>query len=523
MDLKIDIPNIGLLDRFRNLDDPYRDGTLSILVGGEKEGFRDGELALFNNPYGIIVDPKTQYLYICDYDNERIRCVTQKDSMGNSSDLNHSYFTKTIAGIGQKGYMVGRADECKINSPNGITFNGDGNIVFTDQNNLVLRVIKNGQLQSLTDKKVSSSILSCPCSVIYCDRRKAFFVTDYKNNMIARVDEFDGNVSIFVGSNKKESGCKDAKGLEARFNCPCGITLDRSDMSLYVTDQGNHKIRRISEDGTVTTIAGSGIQGYKDGESMSSQWSCPNGITFDANNRNLLVVDYWNLKIRSISLDKKVVTSLNGSLGKVTFCNFKNPYGITLDSIHGVIYVTIEHAVLKMKLPYYNQLNSVNKIKLKRENIISTLDSMLKEYDIDHNIELQNIIEEKNKLNAQLELELEKKNETIIEMEMEIQSIKKKSDLYLGKGLDGMNSKELEQFEKEIKLLAKKVKKKLRSLSDKSNECSVCCDRKINTVLLDCGHACCCSECATKILESDAKLCPVCRCEILKIHTIFLS
>ena len=149
-----------------------------------------------------------------------------------------------------------------------------------------------------------------------------------------------GFVSVFAGC-LSCTGNTDGFGTWARFNSPTGIAID-SNNNLYVADTGNHIIRKITPTGNVTTIAGSGVAGNTDGTGTSAKFSAPRGIAID-NNDNLYVTDYNNHRIRKITPTGIVTTfagSTNGQIdGQGTAAKFSYPSGITIDG-NGNLYVT---------------------------------------------------------------------------------------------------------------------------------------------------------------------------------------
>jgi sugar lactone lactonase YvrE len=121
-------------------------------------------------------------------------------------------------------------------------------------------------------------------------------VTDNFNNRIRKVSPV-GLVSTIVGNTE---GFADGIGTNALLNNPLGIVSDNSG-NFYVSDSDNNKIRKITPALIVTTIAG-GTSGFANGSGTTARFNFPNGIAID-NNGNLYVADQSNNKIRKITID----------------------------------------------------------------------------------------------------------------------------------------------------------------------------------------------------------------------------
>ena len=118
----------------------------------------------------------------------------------------------------------------------------------------------------------------------------------------------DGSTRVLAGGIE---GYREGLGAAAAFNTPSGIALDKQG-NVYVADTGNHAIRKIAVDGTVTTLAGSGVAGYADGQGAQSQFNGPVGVAVDEAGV-VYVADTYNDRIRKIAPDGTVTTLAGGA------------------------------------------------------------------------------------------------------------------------------------------------------------------------------------------------------------------
>ena len=145
-------------------------------------------------------------------------------------------------------------------------------------------------------------------------------------------------VSTLAGSGSY--GYSDGIGFAARFDEPFDVAIDKAG-NLYVADADNHRIRKVTPKGEVSTLAGSGNSGHADGVGGAAQFDSPRGITIDAAG-NLYVVDTGNARIRRIT-PKGEVSTLAGSTrgfadGVGITAQFGYPLGIAIDAA-GNLYV----------------------------------------------------------------------------------------------------------------------------------------------------------------------------------------
>jgi sugar lactone lactonase YvrE len=198
----------------------------------------------------------------------------------------------TLAGDGRSGMRDGDAGQARFSDPFGIASRSDGSLYIADA----------GDAQRI--------------------RRIAP----------------DGTVSTLAGS---ERGFADGPSAFARFDTPSGVAIDPGG-AVYVADTANNAIRRITRDGVVSTIAGNGAAGYRDGVGMDALFNGPVGVTVDGTGR-VLVADTYNDRIRAIELDGRVITiagsGRNGLAdGPSAEADFDTPCGVAVDAA-GNVYV----------------------------------------------------------------------------------------------------------------------------------------------------------------------------------------
>ena len=285
--------------------DPANGGlAVDGLVGGEK-GFADGKgsAARFDNPVGIVIDA-ADHLYVADNHNHRIRKITPEGEVS------------TLAGGGladgkKAGFIDGQGNTALFSFPANLAIDAKSNLYVTEWGNQSIRkVTPNGEVSTLAGGKQGfadgqgSAARFGLASGVAIDAAGNLYVADTWNNRIRKVTP-EGKVSTLAGS--KPANFADGKGSAARFNRPNGIAMDRAG-NLYVTDAGNHRIRKVTPKGEVSTFAGGGEWGgFADGQGSAARFRYIYGIAMDAAG-TLYVADGDNHRIRKITPQGKVST-----------------------------------------------------------------------------------------------------------------------------------------------------------------------------------------------------------------------
>jgi sugar lactone lactonase YvrE len=327
--------NVYVADQSNNLiREINRSGYVTTLAGSGSPGAGNSTsvTASFNNPTGVAVDGQNN-LYVADYENNVIRKI---DSMG---------VVTTFAGNGTQGSGNGLALSASFYSPYGIAVDGIGNVYVSEIGNEDIRIISpSGVVSTLAGGQPGNSngtgaaaSFNNPTGVAV-DAAGNVYVADNLNSMIRKITP-GGVVSTLAGGHGLP-GATNGPVAGATFNNPSSVAVDASG-NVYVADAANNLIRQISATGTVITFAGSGLTGSSDGN-VGASFNYPTGVAVDVAG-NVYVADKGNNKIRLISNYQQVSTLAgNGNPGSAngigSGATFNQPFGLAVNA-HGVIFV----------------------------------------------------------------------------------------------------------------------------------------------------------------------------------------
>lgn len=256
-----------------------------------------------------------------------------------ASGPSSSATVETVAGTtAVRGATDGPVQDALFSRPEGLAVGPDGSLYVVEPlQGRIRKVNTDGVVTTIVDEETSDVDLRLP-SRIAVGLGGNLYVTDAGNNRVVKIDA-EGNVATVTGTG--ERGYVDGPIAEAQFIFPIGISV-ATDGTVYVADSGNARVRKITPDGVVTTVAGSGEKGFKDGPAAEAQFKGLNELAVDSTG-NIYVTEADGERVRKISPDGIVTTAAGSGErgfadGDVTKAKFNGPAGIAVDAA-GNLYV----------------------------------------------------------------------------------------------------------------------------------------------------------------------------------------
>ena len=208
--------------------------------------------------------------------------------------------------------------------PRGLARNAAGAVLVADENNHRICAIEpSGQIVTIAGSRVRG-FADGPADAaqfhgprgLGVDSAGNVLVADARNHRIRRITP-DGVVSTLAGCGL--AGHEDGPADEAKFDFPFGLAVDEAD-NIFVADENNHCVRQIAPDGTVSTLAGRGGSasrtscGFNDGVGGSAAFNFPRGLAMDGDGSSVLLADENNHRVRRVARDGTVSTFAGSGL-----------------------------------------------------------------------------------------------------------------------------------------------------------------------------------------------------------------
>jgi sugar lactone lactonase YvrE len=299
--------------------------------------------ASLSEPFGVAADAIGN-LYIADTSNHRIRKV---DTSGRIT---------TVAGNGTEGFSGdgGPATNATLNTPIGVAVDRAGNLYIADAFNnrirkvnatgIITTVAGNGDARFSGDHAAATNAsLSAPFGVAV-DKVGNVYIADTSTQRIRKVDT-SGTITTVAGNGTEGFSGDGGPAVQARLNFPTGVTVDRAG-NLFITDQSNNRIRKVSTAGVITTVAGNGDTGFSGDHAAatSASLNLPIGSAVDAAGI-LYIADTSNHRIRRVDTSGRITTvagngteGFSGDGSAATRASLRLPGGVAVDA-KGNLYI----------------------------------------------------------------------------------------------------------------------------------------------------------------------------------------
>lgn len=321
-------------------------GVLTLVAGNSTSGYSGDNgpaaAAQLSAPSGVAVDSVAN-IYIADTGNGCIRKV----SNGIITTVAGIYLED--APLGDNGPAIGAG----LSAPSGVAVDSAGNIYIADTYNCRIRKVSKGVITTVAGSAcgfagdsgpATSARLNYPFGVAV-DSTGNIYIADTFNNRIRKVST-TGIITTIAGNGTFAFGGDGGPATSAQLGEPNDVTVDSAG-NLYIVDTFNNRIRKVSVSGTITTVAGNGTAGISgdNGPATSAQLDYPSAAALDSAG-NIYIADYQSSLIRKISGNGTITTvagntkyGFSGDSAPATNAQFDPVVGINLDSA-GNVYIT---------------------------------------------------------------------------------------------------------------------------------------------------------------------------------------
>ncbi|MEU5996783.1 RICIN domain-containing protein [Streptomyces sp. NPDC047197] len=316
--------------------------SISTVAGTGSAGFDgDGGPATsgqLKNPSGIAMD-NAGTLYFADRTNHRIRKITTDGKIS------------TVAGTGIKGSGGdgGPATAAQLNTPRGVAVDDAGVLYVADYDNFrVRKITTDGKISTVAGTgKAGFSGDGGPSTAaqlkrpygLAVDSTGVLYIADLEDHRVRKVTT-DGKISTVAGTGKAGFSGDGGPAVAAQLQKPNGVAVDGAG-SLYIADGENHRVRKITNDGTISTVAGTGTAGSSgdDGPATSAQLDKPLAVLVDSAG-GLYIADHRNHRVRKVTTDGTISTvagtgtaGSSGDDGPATLAQLNYPFGLAVDCV----------------------------------------------------------------------------------------------------------------------------------------------------------------------------------------------
>ncbi len=307
------------------------------------------------SPFAVVPDGSGN-MYISDNILNRILIVSTSGTIS------------TFAGDGLFGNSPDNGPAIEVGGPRGLAFDGTGNLYAALGSGFeVQRITPGGTVNTVAGGGAGGVLgdggsalnagLGSP-NGIALDTAGNLYIAEFATNRIRRVD-IKGTITTIAGTGTAGYSGDNGPATSAQIYQPFQIAVDNNG-NIYVADYGNSRIREITPDGTIKTVAGTGVRGYTGdgGAAINAQLFSPTGVAVDAAG-NLYIADTGNSRIRKVNTMTGVITSIagngnftfSGDGGAATIASLNGPSNLAFDSSGNLYFIDAGNYRIRLLKP----------------------------------------------------------------------------------------------------------------------------------------------------------------------------
>ena len=336
-DLAVDVYGILYIADGVRLRKVTGNGGMQTVAGdGYLHAVGDGAAATaaqLSQPSAVALDTHGN-LYVADAGTQRVRVVTVTSQMATLAGTG-------VAGFSGEG---GPAASAQVQAPRGVAVDAFGNVILADTDNHRIRQVgPDGRIRTLIGTGIggvgpeglpgAQTLLRGPRAVC-ADHAGTLYVVDTSNHRVLRA-ALGAAIVTAAGDGSPGDDGDGRLGRLAQLNQPSACALDTAG-NLFIADTMSNRIRRVTPAGAIATVAGTGAEGFggDGGAATSAQLRAPGGVAVD-DDGNIFIADSGNNRIRQVTPDGAIQTIAGGDDAGVAL---RAPAGLVLDG-SGNLYV----------------------------------------------------------------------------------------------------------------------------------------------------------------------------------------
>lgn len=330
-----------------------------IMVGNAPQAFSQvADVEVVIGPHATVptTDAKSQLdtPFAIEFDDQDAMIIVEYDG-GRILRWHPGQDLVTLAGNAQPGYVDGPARDARFNKLHNLAILDDGSMVLSDHlnhairkfdphKNIVSTIAGNGSIgPAVASVDAASATFNQPICVSLTPDRKAVLIADIGNRRIRKLDLSTGNITVVAGNGTKGFPENGSLATLASLLDPRGAIQNELG-ELFVIDRGGNRLYRVDADGLISTIAGDGKAGLRDGEALKSQMNGPKHLCFGPKGE-VYIADDNNNAIRKYTPQSHQLSTIDLGLYKLN-----RPHGVCTHD--GWLYIadSYHHRVLRIKL-----------------------------------------------------------------------------------------------------------------------------------------------------------------------------